>query len=196
MPLYKLRVDLPDNPGGLAALASALADHDVNILSLAVHGKDAATVTDDLIVDMRDGTVLGSLICALHEISPQISITRTDPRALADAPARALDIAAWLAQRPDQLGQALARLLGAEEAHQVLAAAPGEPPLHRLTVGVPGAGRVSVWRRWAPFTVTEHARAQALARLAGELRGAAEGHVPRQRADRQGHRHKQNPRDR
>ena len=115
MPLYKLRVDLPDNPGGLAALATALAEHDVNILSLAVHGKDATTVTDDLVVDMRDVTMLGSLICALHEISPQISITRTDPHALADAPARALDIAAWLARRPDQIGQALARLLGAKK---------------------------------------------------------------------------------
>ncbi len=179
MPLYKLRVDLPDNPGGLATLATALAEHGVNILSLAVHGKDAATVTDDLVVDMPDATKIGSLICALHEISPQVSITRTDPHALVDAPARALDIAASLARRPDQLGQALARLLGAEEAHKV----PGEPPPHRLTVGVPGSGRVSVWRRWAPFTVTEHARAQALARLAGELRGAAARQGPHHGAD-------------
>ncbi|HKB31986.1 MAG TPA: ACT domain-containing protein [Streptosporangiaceae bacterium] len=182
MPLYMLRVDLPDNPGGLAALATALAEHDVNILSLAVHGKDAATVTDDLVVDMRDAAKLGLLICALHEISPHISVARTSPHALMDAPARALDIAALLAARPDQLGQALARLLGAEEAGQVVAAAPGEPP-HRLTVGVPGSGRVSVWRRWAPFTVTEHARAQALARLAGELRGAAAGQEPHPGAD-------------
>ncbi len=185
MPLYKLRVDLPDNPGGLAALATALAEHDVNILSLAVHGKDATTVTDDLVVDMPDVTVLGSLICALHEISPEISISRTDPYALVDAPARALDIAAGLARRPDQPGRALASLLGAQEAGQVVAAAPGEPPPHRLAVGVPGSGRVSVWRRWAPFTVTEHARAQALARLAGELRSTADGHVPGQRTDGQ-----------
>jgi maleate isomerase len=173
MPLYKLRVDLPDDPGGLATLATTLAEHDVNILSLAVHGKDAATVTDDLVVDMRDAAKLGSVICALHEISPEVSITRTDPHALADAPARALDIAGALARRPDLLGQALARLLGAEEAGRVIAAGSGEPPPHRLTVGVPGSGRVSIWRRWAPFTVTEHARAQALARLAGELRGPA-----------------------
>ncbi|HUK69243.1 MAG TPA: ACT domain-containing protein [Streptosporangiaceae bacterium] len=186
MTLYKLRVDLPDNPGGLAALATALAEHDVNILSLAVHGKDASTVTDDLVVDMRDVTALGSLICALHEISPQISITRTDPYSLVDAPARALDIAARLAKHPDQLGKAVARLLGAEEASQVVGAAPGEPPPHRLTVGVPGSGRVSVWRRWAPFTVTEHARAQALARLAGELRGAAARQGPAPRAEARG----------
>ena len=175
MPLYKLRVDLPDNPGGLAALATTLAEHDVNILSLAVHGKDATTVTDDLVVDMRDTAKLGSLICACTRSAREISISRTDPHALVDAPARALDIAAALARRPDQLGQALARLLGAEEAEKVVAAAPGEPPPHRLTVGVPGSGRVSVWRRWAPFTVTEHARAQALARLAGELSRPAAG---------------------
>ncbi len=181
MPLYKLRVDLPDDPGGLAALATALAEHDVNILSLAVHGKDAATVTDDLVVDMRDATKLGSLICALHEISPEVSICRTDPHALVDGPARALDIACALARRPDLLGQALARLLGAEEADKVIATGPETPPPHRLTVGVPGSGRVSVWRRWAPFTVTEHARAQALARLAGELQAPAAG--PRRRAD-------------
>ena len=181
MPLYKLRVDLPDDPGGLAALATALAEHDVNILSLAVHGRDATTVTDDLVVDMRDAARLGSLICALHEISPEVSICRTDPHALVDGPARALDIACALARGPDLLGQALARLLGAEEADKVVATGPGNPPPHRLTVGVPGSGRVSVWRRWAPFTVTEHARAQALARLAGELQGPTAG--PRRRAD-------------
>jgi len=200
MPLYKLRVDLPDNPGGLAVLATTLAEHKVNILSLAVHGKDANTVTDDLVVDMRDITSLGSLICALHEISPEISITRTDPYALADAPARALDIAASLARRPDQLGHALARLLGGEEAGQAVAAAPGEPPPHRLTVGVPGYGRVSVWRRWAPFTVTEHARAEALARLAGELLAAGTGQKSRPqsgpRADTHDHRYGRRPRER
>jgi maleate isomerase len=179
MPLYKLRVDLPDDPGRLAALATALADHDVNILSLAVHGKGAASVTDDLVVDMRNESALGSLICALHEISPQMSITKTDAHALVDAPTRALDTAAWLVRRPDQLGRALARFLGAEETEHAVARAPasataGEPgappaPLHRLAVGVPGAGRISVWRRWAPFTITEHARAQALARLVTEV---------------------------
>jgi GNAT superfamily N-acetyltransferase len=246
MPLYELRVDLPDDPGRLAALATALAEHDVNILSLAVHGKDATTVTDDLVIDMRNVNVLGSLICALHEISPQMSITRTDAHALVDAPTRALDTAAWLARRPDQVGRALARLVGAEEAERAVrnpagrqatgsagtgsagtgsagtgsagtgsagtgsagtgsagtgsagtggpgaeaasdnakgdgapargaaqeAAAEVAPP-HRLTVGIPGSGRLSVWRRWAPFTITEHARAQALARLAGELNRAA-----------------------
>jgi ACT domain len=192
MPLYELRVDLPDDPGRLAALATVLAEHDVNILSLAVHGKDATTVTDDLVIDMRDVSLLGSLICALHEISPQMSITRADTHALVDAPTRALDIAAWLVRRPDQLGRALARLVGAEEAEQALGGTADErpagteqpsgierpvgaqrpadaPPLHRLTVGVPGLGRVSVWRRWAPFTITEHARAQALARLVSEV---------------------------
>jgi hypothetical protein len=193
MPLYKLRVNLPDDPGGLATLATALAEHDVNILSLAVHGKDATTVTDDLVVDMRDAARLGSLICALHEISPEVSISRTDPHALVDAPVRALDIAGAVARRPDLLGQALASLLGAEEADKVVAAGPGDPPPHRLTIGVPGSGRVSVWRRWAPFTVTEHARAQALARLASELRSPAAG--PGHRADTRDRRHTSDPGD-
>jgi maleate isomerase len=179
MPLYELRVDLPDDPGTLATLASTLAEHDVNILSLTVHGKDAATVTDDLVVNIQDAAKLGPVICALHEISPRVSITRTDPHALADAPARALGIACALARSPDLPGQALARLLGAEEAGRVVTAAPGQPPPYRLTVGVPGSGRISVWRRWAPFTVTEHARAQALARLAGELRTLPAGHRQR-----------------
>jgi GNAT superfamily N-acetyltransferase len=179
MALYELRVDLPDDPGRLAALAAALADHDVNILSLAVHGKDAASVTDDLVVDMRDHSALGSLICALHEISPQMSITKTDAHALVDGPTRALDTAAWLVRRPDQFGRALARFLGAEETQHAVTRAsagptPGVPaaepaPLHRLAVGVPGGGRISVWRRWAAFTITEHARAQALARLVTEV---------------------------
>jgi ACT domain len=196
MPLYRLRVDLPDDPGALATLATTLADHNVNILSLTVHGKDAATVTDDLVIDMREVSALCSLICALHDISPRISIARTDPYALVDAPARALDIAAWLAGRPDQLGKALARLLGAQEAGQIVAVAPGQPPPHRLTVGIPGSGRVSVWRRWAPFTVTEHARAQALARLASELLGAADGQESAPRADARECRPNRDPRNR
>lgn len=49
--LHQLRVELEDKPGGLARVAAVLAEDGVNILDIAIHEIDGATVIDELVVE-------------------------------------------------------------------------------------------------------------------------------------------------
>lgn len=61
---FLLRVRVPDRPGSLGALATALGSVGADILSVDVVERDAGTAVDDLVVDLPRGSLPDALITA------------------------------------------------------------------------------------------------------------------------------------
>jgi maleate cis-trans isomerase len=169
--LYKVRVRLPDESGALARLAAAVAGAGGNILSLSVHGQDSRSVVDEMLV----GGTLGAE--RLEQVvrsavrgpdSDAVLVVAADPHELVDAPTRALDLLVQArgldgAGSDDGLVQGLAALLHADE----VVAVPGPPSgddERVLALPAPSGNWLLARRGWAPFTVTERARAEAFLR--------------------------------
>ncbi|MDQ1438507.1 MAG: hypothetical protein QOK43_2136 [Acidimicrobiaceae bacterium] len=51
MAAYRLRVELPDQPGALALVAGSIAAHDGNVVSIDIHELDGAKAVDEIVVD-------------------------------------------------------------------------------------------------------------------------------------------------
>ncbi|GAA4973420.1 ACT domain-containing protein [Pseudonocardia tropica] len=157
--LYRVRVRLPDEPGALAGLTAALAQVRCNILALSVHGQDAHSVVDELLVS--GPCSVGELSVAVCGAAPAggVLVMTADPHDLVDPPTRALDIVA-AGQSP---ADGVAALLGASDVRTPGPDEPGARDVHDLELTAPDGTRL-VARRAAPFTVTEVARAQAFLR--------------------------------
>jgi GNAT superfamily N-acetyltransferase/predicted amino acid-binding ACT domain protein len=164
MPLLRIRTEIEDRPGRLAALTAALAARRVNILDLSVQvGTDG--VVDELVLDVpphADGEELASAIEAGG--GTRVAVIAAEPRELIDEPTRALTLVARLHADPTALPEALAELLRADMAAWVYGPAAEQRPAGSLTVPVGHLRAVRLRRRGLPFTVTEAARAAALVR--------------------------------
>jgi hypothetical protein len=65
---YLLRVVLPDRPGTLGAVATALGHVGADILSLDVIERSSGRATDDLVVELPPGKLADSLVSAARTI--------------------------------------------------------------------------------------------------------------------------------
>lgn len=70
---YLLRVLLPDRPGMLGAVATALGRADADILSVDVVERSAGVAVDDLIVELPPGKLADSLVSAAVSV-PGVSV--------------------------------------------------------------------------------------------------------------------------
>jgi GNAT superfamily N-acetyltransferase len=179
--LWRMRTTVKDAPGSLAALCTALAQRQVDILSLQTH-------------PLADGTVDEFLLRAPAELSASeitraVSqaggagtwIERADAHDLVDAPTRVLGLATRTALDAAELPLALRQLLGRCTIRSLPATSPGsgrseegapvegalEDTVMRLRA--PEGGVITVERPYLPFTPTEFARARALVELDARL---------------------------
>ncbi|WP_020622632.1 ACT domain-containing protein [Pseudonocardia sp. ICBG1142] len=157
--LYRVRVRLPDEPGALARLTAALAAVDCNILALSVHGQDAHSVVDELLVS--GPCSVGELSVAICDAvtGGGVMVLPADPHDLVDPPTRALDLVAAGRTAAD----GVAALLGAASVRTPGPDDPGARDEHDIELCAADGTRI-VARRAAPFTVTEVARAEAFLR--------------------------------
>ncbi|MFD5556593.1 GNAT family N-acetyltransferase [Streptomyces sp. NPDC127068] len=182
--LWRLRTTVRDTPGSLAALCAALAEHQVDILSLQTHPLAEGTV-DELLVRAPAGLPAGEVArAAARAGGTGTRIERADPHDLVDASTRALGLATRTALDPAELPLALRQLLGRctvrshpaprtdapaadpAEAHRLDASAEGVLPGDTvLRLRTPDGGHLTVERPHLPFTPTEFARARALVEL-------------------------------
>jgi hypothetical protein len=90
MAQWRIRVIVPDGPGGLEALESALAQVPANGVQVTPNGSDSAEIPGDVIVELGEESSLPDLLRTLHEISPQVFISRVTPDEVgaADRPIR------------------------------------------------------------------------------------------------------------
>jgi RimJ/RimL family protein N-acetyltransferase len=165
--LWRLHVDVADQPGRLGALAAAIGGCGANIVSLHVVGEPAqdGAVTDELLVRVPRQLPVPELVEAVEATGFRVTVVvQADAQALADPVSTALALAHCVAVDPGSAARAVAALLRAE-----LAEAGASPAAHQAEVGT-GATRVRLRRGW-PFTATEISRATALLELAGTSDG-------------------------
>lgn len=162
MTLWRLHVDVADQPGRLGALAAAIGGRGANIVSLHVIGEPAqdGAVTDELLVRVPAQLAVPDLVEAIEAGGFRVTVVvQTDAQALADPVTTALALAHCVAVDPGSAARAVAALLRAE-----LAGAGSPPAAHQAEIGT-GPTRVRLRRGW-PFTATEISQAAALLELA------------------------------
>ena len=167
MALWRLHVDVADQPGRLGALAAAIGGCGANIVSLHVVGEPAedGAVTDELLVRLPPKLAVSALVQAVESAGfPVTVVVQADAQALADPVTAALALAHCVALDPGSADRAVATMLRAELA-EAGASPTAHQAAHQADVGV-GARRVRLRRGW-PFTATEISQAAALLELAG-----------------------------
>jgi RimJ/RimL family protein N-acetyltransferase len=165
--LWRLHVDVADQPGRLGALAATIGGCGANIVSLHVVGEPAqdGAVTDELLVKVPPQLSVPTLVDAVEAAGfPVTVVVQADAQELADPVNTALALAHCVAVDPGSAARAVAALLRAE-----LAGGGAPPAAHHAEIGT-GATRVRLRRGW-PFTATEISQAAALLELAGSSDG-------------------------
>ena len=76
MAQWRIRVIVPEAPDGRQVLKSALADVSVTESRLIPPSADTAETTGEVVVDLGEDDALHDLLRTLHEISPQVFISR------------------------------------------------------------------------------------------------------------------------
>ena len=165
MALWRIRAALEDEPGRLAAITAAIASCGGNVFGFSVQSHEGGPV-DEFFVDTPDDIGRFRLTEAVVGAGgAQVTAVPADPHDLVDVPTKALQLAAALRAAPETLPDVLADLLDADDAwwdHGT----EGVADETVLVVPVADGRRVAVSREGLPFTMTEAARAGALAALA------------------------------
>ncbi|MFE9057741.1 GNAT family N-acetyltransferase [Streptomyces mutabilis] len=177
--LWRMRTTVRDTPGSLAVLCSALAERQVDILSLQTHPLAEGTV-DEFLLRAPGGLTASELAGVVSTAGGADTWTeRADAHDLVDAPTRVLGLAARTAQDAAELPLALRQLLGRCTIRSLPATVgagtagdvPPEGSLEDtvLRLRAPEGGLISVERPYLPFTPAEFARARALVELDARL---------------------------
>jgi hypothetical protein len=78
MPLWRIRIAVPDEPGSRSALDALLAAQPAARLR-EVPGRTARAATaSEIVVELPQDDDLVSVLSALHQISPQVFVSRAD----------------------------------------------------------------------------------------------------------------------
>ncbi|MER5470671.1 GNAT family N-acetyltransferase [Streptomyces sp. NPDC002935] len=179
--LWRMRTTVKDAPGSLAALCTALARHQVDILSLQTHPLADGTV-DEFLLRAPAGLATSEITRNVAQAGGTGTwIERADAHDLVDAPTRVLGLATRTALDASELPLALRQLLGRCTIRSLPAKSPvsgraaeGAPVEGALEDTVmrlraPEGGVITVERPYLPFTPTEFARARALVELDARL---------------------------
>lgn len=171
--LWRVRAGLPDRPGALAALTQACGQAGVNIRGVQIF-PEGESVTDELVVMAPDGWTIADLRALIDSAGgATVSAVPVTSAALEDQPTRYVAAVRSIIAAPATFPEVAAHLFDADvaphgEAQDVLEMSLGET----TTVQI---------RRNPPFTLTERARAAALADLVRDvlsLQAPPSPHVP------------------
>ncbi len=151
MPVYRaIRIHMPDRPGALSAISSALAAHQVDIVRLDVVSHDDSTVVDDLVLAAVSQDDIGRAIGGFY---PEVSV-RTfdevsgDPSLESAAGLRAVASASDITSAREALLRGAIRVSRADNALLLSVTSAGgleglavSGPVPPITAGEPFAGR-------------------------------------------------------
>jgi hypothetical protein len=158
---YLLRVVLPDRPGMLGAIATAIGETGADIVSLDVVERGPDGAVDDLLVQLPPGGLADVLITAALTV-PGVVVESLRPYLGADDLHRDLELVDELAAAPDAAIDLLVELAPgvfragwalAVENGRVVAASPGSPDLDGLTLPwlpLAAARSMSTAEEWVP----------------------------------------------
>jgi hypothetical protein len=98
---YLLRIQLPDRPGALGAVATALGAVGADILSLDVIERSPGCAIDDLVLDLPPDRLADSLVSAANTV-PGVRVESIRPYAGQIDPHRELELLTSLAALPEE----------------------------------------------------------------------------------------------
>jgi hypothetical protein len=104
---FLIRVVLPDRPGALGAVASALGHAGADILSVDIVERSAGQATDDLVVELPPGRLPDSMVSAAATV-PGVRVESIRPYAGVIDPFRELELLEKLAVSRDDAPAVLA----------------------------------------------------------------------------------------
>jgi len=77
--MWRIRVAVPDDPGSRGALTSALAGQPLCGVRVVPGTAETSATTSEIVVDLPQDDRLATVLSALHEISPQVFVSRAEP---------------------------------------------------------------------------------------------------------------------
>jgi hypothetical protein len=104
---YLLRLVLPDRPGALGAVATAIGQLGADIMSVDIIERSPGFAVDDLVVELPADKLADTLITAASSVEG-VSVESIRPYAGQIDPHRELEFLDALATKPDPSGQVLA----------------------------------------------------------------------------------------
>ena len=158
---YLLRVVLPDRPGMLGAIATALGEAGADIVSLDVVERGPEGAVDDLLIQLPPGGLADTLITAAQSI-PGVIVESLRPYLGADDLHRDLELVDELAVAPASAMQLLVDLAPGVfragwalliEDGKAVAASPGSPELDGVALPwlpLATARRMHSGEQWVP----------------------------------------------
>jgi AcrR family transcriptional regulator len=169
---WRLRVDVPDVPGGVARLVRALGSLRTYMLGLQVVGADDGYRTVDITLRAPEGVSEDAILAAALSAGRAAYVTQGSPEDDQDPSALMLRGTARLVTNPSLAARAAAQLLEADrvEVKPATEGADDSPNVLRLQ-WTPDL-HVVLHRSWAPFARAEQARASALLQLSAAISAA------------------------
>lgn len=169
---WRVRVDLPDRPGGLARLTRALGALHVYTVAVYVVGARQGYRTVDLALTAPASVASEQIVAAAGSAGCNPYVSPGDPDDALDLPTRVIDGATQLVTTPGwaPIG---ARILAQADSVEVVPAATGaDAGPHVLRLQWTATRHVVLRRSWAPFARAERTRASALLRLSAAIAAA------------------------
>lgn len=167
---FLIRVQLPDVPGALGAVAAALGEIGADILSVDVVERNAGTAIDDLVVELPKGRLPDVLITAAESV-PDVEVDAVRPYAGVLDTHRELELVEEVAGRPGEgleiFTEGVPRIVRAgwamvvgpsEEGARTLTASTAAPQLRELDLPWLPLARATVLdgeESWVPETWRE-----------------------------------------
>jgi hypothetical protein len=76
MAMWRIRINLSDDPRSRARLAEVLAQQQVSAVRLTPRAGTEAELSGDVVLELPRDAELGDMLSALHTISPQVFVSR------------------------------------------------------------------------------------------------------------------------
>ncbi|MFC0082626.1 hypothetical protein ACFFRE_10830, partial [Aciditerrimonas ferrireducens] len=165
MPVYLLRVALPDRPGALGAVASRIGAVRADVVAVDILGQDRGRAVDELIVELADERHVSLLLDEIAEVDGvAVEEVRVLPSGPVDHRFTAYETAAALLRRQDPaevldavvercaLDLQAAWVAAVDLDERVVLAAVGEPPAAAWLAAYVAGSR---WCGGPPTTETE-----------------------------------------
>jgi RimJ/RimL family protein N-acetyltransferase/AcrR family transcriptional regulator len=166
---WRVRVDVPDRPGGVARLVRAMGALHAYTVAVYVIGSDEAYRTIDLALTAPPGVTADALSAVAMAAGRNAHVMPGSPDDGLDLPTRVLDGATELVTNPGWAPIAAAALVEADEVEVTEATQGEDDRVDVLRLQWTTDRHVVLRRDWAPFARAERSRASALLRLSAAI---------------------------
>ena len=170
---WRIRVDVPDRPGGVAQLIRAAAALHTYALAMYVIDSGEGTRTLDLALTAPESVTEQTLLAAALSAGRNAYVRPGSPDDALDLPTRIMDGATQLVASPGWAPFAAEQLVEADRVRVVDATQGEDDRTNVLRLQWTQDRHVLLGRDWAPFARTEQQRASALLRLFAAIATAA-----------------------